>query len=169
MNNMIKELLLPLLAASPAAAAQAQPDAADHPQNSRPNVVIIYADDLGYGDLSCYGAHRVSTPNTDRIAGEGIRFTDASRLDQHPLAFLPAYRHLRFPPGGYRSGTGRCCQHHSSQYIHSGRYVLAGRLCHGSHRQMASRPWFRIGSPGLERRDRHHPGRLRLRHSPQWR
>ena len=77
MNNMIKELLLPLLAASPAAAAQAQPDAADHPQNSRPNVVIIYADDLGYGDLSCYGAHRVSTPNTDRIAGEGIRFTDA--------------------------------------------------------------------------------------------
>lgn len=42
----------------------------------KPNVVLIYADDLGYGDVSCYGAKRVSTPNIDRIAREGIRFTD---------------------------------------------------------------------------------------------
>lgn len=41
------------------------------------NIVIIYADDLGYGDLSCYGAHRVSTPNVDRLAREGLRFTSA--------------------------------------------------------------------------------------------
>lgn len=44
---------------------------------SRPNIVLIYADDLGYGDVSCYGATRFSTPNTDRLAGEGLRFTDA--------------------------------------------------------------------------------------------
>ena len=44
---------------------------------SKPNVVLIYADDLGYGDVSCYGAKAVSTPNIDRIAKEGIRFTDA--------------------------------------------------------------------------------------------
>jgi arylsulfatase A-like enzyme len=43
----------------------------------QPNVILIYADDLGYGDLSCYGATAVSTPNIDRIAKEGIRFTDA--------------------------------------------------------------------------------------------
>ena len=41
------------------------------------NIVIIYADDLGYGDLSCYGAHRVSTPHVDRLAREGLRFTSA--------------------------------------------------------------------------------------------
>ncbi len=44
---------------------------------SKPNVVIILADDLGYGDLSCYGATKVSTPNCDRIAREGVRFTNA--------------------------------------------------------------------------------------------
>jgi len=43
----------------------------------RPNIVLIYADDLGYGDLSCYGATKVQTPNVDRLAKEGLRFTDA--------------------------------------------------------------------------------------------
>ena len=42
----------------------------------RPNIVLIYADDLGYGDLSCYGAKRIQTPNIDRLAAEGLRFTD---------------------------------------------------------------------------------------------
>jgi arylsulfatase A-like enzyme len=44
---------------------------------SRPNVVLIYADDLGYGDVSAYGATRLKTPHIDRIAREGLRFTDA--------------------------------------------------------------------------------------------
>jgi arylsulfatase A-like enzyme len=44
---------------------------------SRPNVVFIYADDIGYGDLSCYGATRVRTPNLDRLAASGLRFTNA--------------------------------------------------------------------------------------------
>jgi arylsulfatase A-like enzyme len=43
----------------------------------RPNVVLIYADDLGYGDISCYGATKVSTPNIDRIASRGMRFVNA--------------------------------------------------------------------------------------------
>lgn len=42
-----------------------------------PNIIIIYADDLGYGDLECYGATRVQTPNVNKIASEGIRFTNA--------------------------------------------------------------------------------------------
>ena len=42
-----------------------------------PNVVLIFADDLGYGDLSCYGATKVQTPNIDKLAAEGRRFTDA--------------------------------------------------------------------------------------------
>lgn len=43
----------------------------------KPNVIYIYADDLGYGDLSCYGAEKIKTPNLDRLAASGIRFTDA--------------------------------------------------------------------------------------------
>lgn len=42
-----------------------------------PNVILIYTDDLGIGDLSCYGATQVSTPHIDRLAGEGLRFTNA--------------------------------------------------------------------------------------------
>ncbi len=42
-----------------------------------PNVVIILTDDIGYGDLSSYGATKIATPNIDRIAQQGIRFTDA--------------------------------------------------------------------------------------------
>ncbi|RMF87949.1 MAG: arylsulfatase, partial [Planctomycetota bacterium] len=44
---------------------------------STPNVVLILVDDLGYGDLGCYGATKVKTPNIDRLAAEGRRFTDA--------------------------------------------------------------------------------------------
>ncbi|AKJ64192.1 sulfatase family protein [Kiritimatiella glycovorans] len=46
----------------------------------RPNVVIVYADDLGYGDVHCYDPEHcaVPTPHIDRLAGQGIRFTDAS-------------------------------------------------------------------------------------------
>ncbi|MFZ5830154.1 MAG: sulfatase family protein, partial [Planctomycetota bacterium] len=43
----------------------------------KPNIVIILADDLGYTDTSCYGAEKVKTPNIDRLAAEGMRFTDA--------------------------------------------------------------------------------------------
>ena len=46
----------------------------------QPNVIIILADDLGYGDLECYGAKNVQTPNVNRLAGEGIRFTNAHTI-----------------------------------------------------------------------------------------
>jgi len=41
-----------------------------------PNIVIIFADDLGYGDLGCYGSATIATPNLDRLAAEGLRFSD---------------------------------------------------------------------------------------------
>ena len=42
----------------------------------QPNVIFIYADDLGYGDLECYGAKNVKTPYVDQLAESGIRFTN---------------------------------------------------------------------------------------------
>ncbi len=57
-------IVLSFVSASPAAA-------------EKPNIVLILADDLGYGDLGCYGATKIKTPNFDRIAKEGMRFTDA--------------------------------------------------------------------------------------------
>ena len=51
-----------------------QPTASSIPP---PNIIFLMADDLGYGDLGCYGATQIPTPNIDRIASEGMRFTDA--------------------------------------------------------------------------------------------
>lgn len=46
-------------------------------KKAQPNVIIIYTDDVGYGDIGCYGATKIRTPNIDRIAKEGIMFTNA--------------------------------------------------------------------------------------------
>lgn len=42
---------------------------------SKPNIVYILLDDAGYGDLSCYGQKHFSTPNIDKLAAEGMKFT----------------------------------------------------------------------------------------------
>ena len=47
----------------------------NHPVK-RPNIILIYLDDLGYGDVSAYEAGKLKTPNIDKLANNGIRFTD---------------------------------------------------------------------------------------------
>ena len=46
-------------------------------QNIKPNIVLIYTDDLGFGDISCNGFSAIQTPNIDKLAKEGVRFTNA--------------------------------------------------------------------------------------------
>jgi arylsulfatase A len=62
----MKPLLGSLLMAMPLALAANQP-----------NIIIIYADDVGYGDIGCYGSTAIQTPNLDRLADRGVRFTSA--------------------------------------------------------------------------------------------
>ena len=66
MKSIFKTLLLLLI--SIAGQAQQKP--------TTPNIVLIFMDDMGYGDLSCYGALNINTPNIDQLASEGIRFTN---------------------------------------------------------------------------------------------
>jgi arylsulfatase A-like enzyme len=64
---------------------------------AKPNIIVILADDLGYGDLGCYGATKIKTPNIDRLARDGMRFTDA-----HSPASVCT-------PSRYNLMTGRYC------------------------------------------------------------
>ena len=51
--------------------------AADKSDSDRPNIIFILCDDMGYGDLACYGQKYIQTPNLDRMAAEGMLFTQA--------------------------------------------------------------------------------------------
>ena len=68
----MRKKILTLLFATMAFSVSAQ----QKPTTDRPNVIFIYADDLGYGDLGSYGATKIKTPHLDRLAASGIRFTN---------------------------------------------------------------------------------------------
>lgn len=68
-------LLASLAVCNSATAETVQKNSTQDPK--KPNVIVILADDLGYGDLKCYGAKNVETPHVDKLASEGIRFTNA--------------------------------------------------------------------------------------------
>jgi len=70
----------------------------------KPNIIYILTDDVGYGDVGCYGATHVKTPNIDRLAKEGLRFTDA-----HSTASVCTPTRYAFMTGRYawrQPGTG---------------------------------------------------------------
>mgnify|MGYP000972443913 CR=1 FL=1 len=89
------------------------------------NIVLILADDLGWGDVSCYGAKAVSTPNVDRLAREGVRFTDA-----HASAATCTPTRYAFITGEYawrKKGTG-IATGDAALLIEPGRTTVASML-----------------------------------------
>jgi arylsulfatase A-like enzyme len=71
--------------------------------NSKPNIVIIYGDDVGYGDVGAYGSTMIPTPNIDRLAAEGLRFTDGHCA---AATCTPSRYSLLTGIHGFRSGVG---------------------------------------------------------------
>ncbi len=70
----------------------------------QPNILFIMADDIGYGDFGCYGATKIKTPNVDRLASQGLRFTDA-----HAMASVCTPSRYALMTGQYafrKKGTG---------------------------------------------------------------
>ncbi len=116
-------------------------------QQRLPNIVIILADDLGYGDLGCYGATKVKTPNIDRLAREGMLFTDA-----HSPASVCT-------PSRYNLMTGRYCWRtwagHGTVWandpllIEEGRTTLASLLKDAGYQTGCVGKWhLGFGKPG---------------------
>src|SRR6478736_2231796 len=74
MTVPIKLLAAFLLGASLVGSSASSVQAQSVPSSTRPNVIIILADDMGYSDVGCYGGE-IRTPNIDRLAADGVRFT----------------------------------------------------------------------------------------------
>lgn len=93
--------------------------------DERPNIVLIYGDDVGYGDVSCNGGSTLMTPNIDRIAREGIRFTDshcsAATCTPSRYALLTGSYAFRQDNTGIRPGD-------ANLIIRPGMATLPGRL-----------------------------------------
>jgi hypothetical protein len=61
-----------------------------------PNIIIYFSDDMGWGDAGCYGKEKILTPNTDRMAETGLRFTNAFIPKEKNLLFDSAYSYDKY-------------------------------------------------------------------------
>jgi arylsulfatase A-like enzyme len=126
----------------------------------RPNIVLIYADDLGYGDVGCYGATAVRTPNIDQIANEGLRFTDA-----HSAAATCTPSRYAMLTGQYawrRKGTG-ILPGDAPLIIEPGRATLASMLQNAGYSTGVVGKWhlgLGVGRPDWNREIK--PGPLEI-------
>lgn len=107
-------------------------------EREKPNVLIIYADDLGYGDLGCYGAKGVKTPCVDRLAAEGIRFTNthaaAATSTPSRYSLLTGEYAWRVPGTDVAAGD-------AGMIIRPGQYTMADMFRHSGYATGAFGKW----------------------------
>ena len=130
------------------------------PASRKPNIVLIYADDLGYGDVSCYGATRVHTPNIDRIASRGIRFTNAhspsATCTPSRYALLTGQYAWRMPGTGILPGD-------AALIIKPGRTTLPSMLKQQGYRTGVIGKWhLGLGSGDIDWNTEIKPGPLEI-------
>lgn len=129
----MKQLIMSLLLISTAAIASGQ---------SKPNIIIIYVDDLGYGDLGVTGHPNIRTPNLDRMATEGARFTNYYSASPACTASRYALLTGKYPP---RSGFRWVLNPDSPRGIHPKEHTLAEYLKEEGYRTAIFGKWH-LGS-----------------------
>jgi arylsulfatase A-like enzyme len=96
-------------------------------ENKQPNIILIMADDLGYGDLGCYGGIHVQTPNIDRLADSGVRF-----LDYHSNGAVCSPTRAALMTGRYQQRSGIegvvTAAGHRHTGLSTGEYTIADYL-----------------------------------------
>jgi arylsulfatase A-like enzyme len=124
------------------------------------NVVLIYADDLGYGDVGCYGATRVATPNVDRLAREGVRFVNA-----HSASATCTPSRYALLTGEYawrRKGTG-VLPGDARLIIEPGRTTLASLMQRAGYKTGAVGKWhLGLGAGNINWNGQIQPGPLEI-------
>ena len=130
------------------------------PGQEKPNIVLIYADDVGYGDLGCYGATRVNTPNIDKLAANGLRFTDA----HSPSATCTPSRYAMLT-GQYafrQKGTG-IARGDAAAIIRPGRTTMASLLKQAGYQTGVVGKWhLGLGDGNLNWNESIKPGPLEI-------
>ncbi len=110
-------------------------------ETNKPNIIILFADDLGYGDLSCYGAQDVDTPNIDQLASEGMRFTDFQVASSVCSPSRAALLTGRYPMrNGFPVAQGKIDKH-KDYGLHPDEITIADLLSKQDYATMAIGKW----------------------------
>lgn len=111
-------------------------------QNKQPNVVLILIDDLGYGDLACYGHREIKTPNIDKLASQGMKFTQF--YSPSPLC-SPSRAGLLTGRTPFRTGIQSWIPENENVYLHKEELTIASILNQHGYQSFMAGKWHLNG------------------------